>query len=150
MKKSLEDYIYYLFSCNFKDENFDPEDKEEHLKESWNLSEDFSWSEIFPSLIKYLHEYCHTSEEVINFVNLYFYYGFGSNKIDDPISFISYLYYMVNIDQYWEEAGELFDSLSIQILTNNALIDIAENPYYSPLKDERILNGISCWKEQEL
>lgn len=148
MNKSLDEYISYLFGCNFADEAFDPEDHEEHLKESWKLMGDYSWADIYTVLKQYLHENCHTPAEVINFVNLYIYYECTDNIIDEPISFISYLYYMVDMDQYWDEAGELFEGLAIRILTNSKLVNLMEDPYYSPLKDERIVSGISRWKER--
>ena len=41
-------------------------------------------------------------------MNLYVYYDAASMKIPDPLDFISYLYYRVDMDEYWDEAGELF------------------------------------------
>ncbi|MDO4493693.1 MAG: hypothetical protein Q4C53_07410 [Clostridia bacterium] len=148
MKKSLDEYIHCLFGCNFADETFDPEGQEDHLKESWKLMDDYSWADIYPALVQYLQENRHTPAEVINFVNLFIYYEFADHAIDDPIAFVSYLYCMVDMDRYWDEAGELFDGLAIRILTTGKLVDPMENPYYSPLKDERIVSGIAHWKER--
>lgn len=108
----------------------------------------YTWEEIYPIWKQYLHCHCGTPEEVINFVNLYVYYEAGDKPISDPIDFISYLYYRVDMDQYWDKAGELFEGLAINILTRAKLINIITDPYYSPLKDERILNGIERWKEK--
>lgn len=56
----------------------------------------------------HLRAECATPADVINFVNLYVYYDAASMKIPDPLDFISYLYYRVDMDEYWDEAGELF------------------------------------------
>lgn len=50
------------------------------------------------------------------------------------------------MDQYWDEAGDLFDGLAINILSHNGYLDIEKDPYYTPLKDERIQRFISDWK----
>ncbi|MDD6666403.1 MAG: hypothetical protein PUE58_00305 [Lachnospiraceae bacterium] len=118
IKKSIQDYTEYLFHCTFTDESFDPEDHEDHLKVSWELFDAYDWANIYPIWKQYLHSHCDTPAKVINFVNLYVYY----------------------------EAGELFESLSINILTHAKLINMIADPYYSPLKDERILNGIARWR----
>ena len=62
------------------------------------------------------------------------------------MDFISYLYYRVDMDKYWDEAGELFEGLAINILSNHNLINMMQNPYYNPTKDERILVEIEKWK----
>ncbi len=144
--KSIEEYTEYLFNCCFADDSFDPEGHEEHLETSWELFDKFSWDDIYPVLMHHLHSKCPTPADVINFVNLYFYYGIVDRPIADPIEFISYLYYMVDMDIFWDDAGELFDGLAISILTKCRLMNVMENPYYSPLKDDRILTGISNWK----
>ena len=117
--KSIEEYTDYLFNCSFTDDSFDPENHEEHLRASWELFEHYAWKDIFPIWIKYLHSKCPTPEDVINFVNLYV---------------------------YWDQAGELFEGLAINMLSRQGLINIMKDPYYVPLKDERILSAISKWK----
>lgn len=48
------------------------------------------------------------------------------------------------MDLYWDEAGDLFEGLAINILSNHGLIDIMEDVYYDPTKDERILSRIAA------
>ena len=146
MMKTIKEYTEYLLNCLFTDDDFDPEDHEEHLKMCWELLDHYFWAEIYPVWNRYLHMNCSMPEDVINFVNLYVYYDVSNLKIPDPIEFVSYLYYRVDMDEYWDEAGELFDGLAINILSKHGLVNMMDNPYYNPLKDERILNGISNWK----
>ena len=147
--KSIQEYSDYLLNCNFADDDFDPEDHEDHLKASWELFDNYSWEEIYPVWMQRLHEHCQTPADVINFVNLYIYYNAGDLKIPDPISLISYLYYRVDMTQYWDEAGELFDGLAVNILSKQKLVNMMEDPYYSPLKDPRIQEGIAIWSRQQ-
>ena len=142
--KSIQEYTDYLLNCCFADDSFDPEDHEEHLKASWELFENYSWEDIYLAWVRHLHENCLTPTDVINFVNLYIYYDAASKKIPDPLDFISYLYYRVDMDLYWDEAGELFEGLAINILSNHGLTNMMEDPYYNPTKDDRIRSRITA------
>ena len=144
--KSIEEYTEYLFNCTFTDESFDPEDHEDHLEVSWELFDNYDWADIYPIWMQRLYSNCQTPDDVINFVNLYIYYDAADKPVSDPIEFISYLYYRVDMNEYWDKAGEMFDGLAISVLSTAGLVDIMEDPYYNPLKDERILKGISNWK----
>ncbi len=53
---------------------FDPEEHKDHLKVSWELFDNYSCEDIYPVWDQYLHTKCETSEDVINFVNLFVYY----------------------------------------------------------------------------
>lgn len=121
---------------------------EDHLKMSWELFDNYSWADIYPVWVQYLHTKYETPEDVINFVNLYIYYEAADQTVPNPVEFISYLFFKVDMDKYWDEAGDLFDGLTINILSKQGLVNTMENPYYSPLKDERILSGISAWENK--
>ena len=144
--ETIEEYTKYLLNCNFVDDTFDPEDQEDHLKTSWELFNHYSWEDIYPVWMQHLHAECVTPVDVINFVNLYVYYDVADMKIPDPLDFISYLYYRVDMDKYWDEAGELFEGLAITILSNHGLVNLMEDPYYNPLKDERIQSRAEALK----
>lgn len=150
MKNTIQDYTEYLFCSDFTDDTFDPEDHEEHLKKSWELFDRFSWNDIYPIWMEYLHTQCKTIDSVINFANLFVYYEAAALPLPDPIDFISYLYYRVDMNRYWDVAGDLFDSIAISILSKSGLIDPMKDPYYSPLNDTRILSGIQQWSNAEI
>lgn len=146
---NIEEYTDYLLNCHFTDDSFDPEDHEDHLKASWELFEHYTWEDIYPVWIQHLHLKCPTPADVINFVNLYIYYEATDLKIPAPLDFVSYLYYRVDMNKYWDEAGELFEGLAISILSKHGLINMMKNPYYDPTKDERILNRIAALKNSK-
>lgn len=145
--KSIQEYTDYLFNCRFTDENFDPQDHEDHLRTSWELFESYDWNSIYPVWLNHLYNNCPTPEDVINFVNLYIYYEASEKSLDNPLGFIGYLYYRVDMDEYWDEAGDLFEDLAIAVLSKHGLINTMEDPYYKPMKDERILTEIKKIEE---
>lgn len=148
--KTIEEYVEYLFHCDYFADDFDPSGHSDHLKTANEFFDAYDWKEIYPVLYRRLLTQCPTSEDVINFVNLYFYYGASVWKIPNPVEFVSYLYFKVDMyqDRYWDIAGDLFDSFTIEMFSAHGLADIVEDPYYDPLQDERILNGIARWKEK--
>ena len=78
----------YLFKCDFFSDEFDPEGKEDHLDRANNLLEAHPWKDIFNSWDNYLRTNCKTPEEVINFCNLFFYYGGTEQFISEPYTFL--------------------------------------------------------------
>ena len=72
---TIKNETEYLFRCDFFSDEFDPDGEEEHLDRADNLLEAYPWKDIFNSWHDFLHANCKTPEEVINFCNLFFYYG---------------------------------------------------------------------------
>lgn len=145
MIDNIKDTTSYLFSCDFFSDDFDPEGKEDHLNTALELQESFPWIDIIHEWHNYLYTKCTTAESVINFANLFFYYEGADEYNPDPYKFIGYLYAKVDMNKYWNQAGDLFDSIAIDILSNQQLINIAEDPYYNPIKDPKILKEIKIW-----
>lgn len=148
MLANIKDTTTYLFNCDFFSDSFDPEDHEEHLDKSNELQASYPWQDIITEWHNYLYTNCHTPEEVINFANLFFYYGGADDYNPDPYKFIGYLYARVDMDKYWDQAGNLFDSIAMDILQFQQLVNIVEDPYYDPLKDKKVIDEISKWKNQ--
>lgn len=147
MNNNISDITQYLFNCNFFDESFDPENEEVHLDKAQELQSTYPWIDIITSWHDYLYTSCHSADEIINFANLFFYYEGADSFNPEPYKFLGYLYAFVDMDIYWDQAGELFESIAIDILSRQQLIDICENPYYNPLEDSNILKEVEIWKE---
>jgi len=148
MINNIKGITSYLFDCDFLSDNFDPEGKEEHLNKAQELQESFPWIDIISEWHTYLYTNCNTAESVINFANLFFYYGGADEYNPDPYKFIGFLYAKVDMGTYWYQAGDLFDSIAVDILSNQQLINISEDPYYNPLKDQKIIDEMENWKAQ--
>jgi len=146
MKQTIKEVTDYLFCCEFMDDSFDPDGNEIHLDTAQELFESYPWNDIIQEWHNYLYTNCHTPHEIINFANLFYYYDGANDYNPDPYRFLGYLYAHVDMDTYWDEAGELFDSIAISILENQLLISTSEDPYYNPLKDPKILLEIERWK----
>jgi len=147
MEQTISSITKYLFDCDFFADDFDPEGQEEHLETAEKLLKDYPWNDIYKEWSRHLYEECKTPEAVINFANLYMYYDGADNFIPDPVSFIGYLYYMVDMNEYWDKAGETFDSLACEIMTKAGLADLVKDPYYKPEKDPRIIDEVEKLKK---
>lgn len=146
MLESLYEITKYLFDCDYFSEDFDPEGYETHQDKAQELQSACPWKDIVAQWHNYLYTYCHTADEIINFANLFMYYGGTENFNPEPYKFLGYLYAGVDMDLYWEKAGDLFDSIAIDILSNQLLINLMDDPYYNPLKDKAILLEVEKWK----
>ncbi len=149
MKNDIQSITRYLFDCDFSDDGFDPEEHEEHQWAAQNLQKNHLWKDIIKAWQEYLYTQCQTADEVINFANLFFYYDGPNNFIPEPYKFIGYLYAKVNMDEYWDEAGDLFDSIAIDILGYQQLINLEDEPCYNPLKDTLIQKEIKKWHQHK-
>ena len=145
-KINIEETSTYLFNCNFYDDAFDPEGHEDHLECAEKLINSNPWENIFEVWSNYLYNNCKTPEEVINFCNLFSYYGGQDYYIPKPYDFIGYIYYIVDIDKYWDEAGDFLDGLCISILERSGELSTTKDPYYQSWKDPKVLKVIETLK----
>ena len=139
----------YLFNCDFFADDFDPEGHEEHLECAEKLIDTYPWNDIFNSWNEYLHNNCKTPESVINYCNLFLYYGGQDQFIPNPYEFLGYIYYMVDIDKYWDQAGEFLDGLSISILEKSGEISTVKNPYYQSWTDPKMIAAIERYRSSK-
>lgn len=147
MKKTtkLAETTQYLFNCKFDDPDFDDESYE-HSDAAQVLIKEYGWPKVFDCWFTYLRENCPTEEDVINFANLFFYYGGTEHPIRDPYPFISYFYYRVDTKKYNDVATDIFDSIVIPLLSNIGEVNLENNPRYVPEKDQKILAAVEKWK----
>ena len=145
-KAEISRMTTYLFDCDFFADDFDPEEHEDHLKCAENLLGTYSWSDIIPSWNAFLRSRCSTPEEVINFCNLFFYYGGTDQFIPDPYDFLGHIYYMVDTEKYWEEAGEFLDGFCINVLEKAGEISTVKDPYYQSWKDPKIISAVERYR----
>lgn len=145
---TISDVTKYLFDCDFFAEEFDADDSYEHYDCARKQMAENKWSEVYNSWSEYLMSNCDTPEKVINFVNLFSYYGGQDQEIKNPYDFLGYIYCRVDMSIYWDTAGDLFDSVAISILENCGKINIVKNPYYSANKDPEIIASVQRWKDK--
>ena len=145
-KTTITKETNYLFDVDYFDDNFDPDGNEEHLARAEKMIDSYPWSDIFDSWNEYLHANCKTPEDIYNYCNLFIYYGGTDQFIPRPYEFLGYIYYMIDIDTYWDMAGELLDELSVSILERSGEISSWNDPYYQSWKDPKILKEVEKLK----
>ena len=145
-KKMILETTEYLFGCDFFADDFDPEGKEEHLDQVNELLEKYLWKDIFDAWSKYLYEKCETPEEVINFCNLFFYYGGQDQFIPDPYKFLGYIIYKVDLDKNWDLAGDIVDSIGVSILEKSGNLSLLNDPNYQLWNDPQIQKEVDHLK----
>lgn len=140
----------YLFNCRHDDPDFDSNDSYEHSDTAQELIDEYGWEKVFPYWFDYLQKCCPAAEDVINFANLFFYYGGADHPLRDPYPFISYLYYRVDTAKYGADATDIFDSIVIPLLSNIGDVSLENEPDYIPEKDPRILSAIKAWEKANI
>lgn len=143
--RTLLDTTNYLFNCDYFAEDFDANDTYEHYDCAQKQKEEYKWADVYNSWFTFLLEKCDTPERVINFVNLFSYYGGQDQATKEPYELLGYIFYKVDMNQYWEEAGSLFDGVAVTLLENCGKINTVKNPYYSPSKDPELIASIQRW-----
>ena len=149
MTSLIERETDYLFNGDFAAEDYDPEGAEERLERAERLIQSHPWRDVFDAWNNYLRAKCSTPEEVVNFCNLFYYYGGQDHPLPEPYDFIGYLFCKIDLDQYWEEAGDLLDSLSTTILAQSGALSLMDDPYYQPWKDPKILAVVEAYRKKE-
>ncbi len=139
----------YLFNCDYMSNEFDADDSYEHYDRAKELLKNHKWEIIFSAWFDYLQKKCNKPDQVINFLNLFLYYGGTDEAIKNPYDFIGYLYYKIDLDKYWDDAGELLEGITISILENGGKVNTVQNPYYSPLKDPEIFASVQRWRNKD-
>lgn len=148
-KEFIEKETEYLFSADWFSEEFDPDGQEEHMDRAYKLREDYSWEDIYPIWKKYLHEHCKSFDELVNYANLYVYYGGVDEVIPDAYEFCSYFMYRYDIQELWDEGGEDIENLVIGVLVTCGYSCFGTNTNIYIFEDETLAYHIQERKKQE-
>lgn len=145
--KALLDKIDFLFGCDFFSDDFDPDGEEVHCDTNDELLESYDNKVILDCALEYFYERCKSVDEIINFCNLFFYYGYY--EIDNPkaLEFLGYIFAVINYDDY-PDTYEFLDGFACSVMEHNKLASLYDDPYYAPEKDERIKKAVEAWKNK--
>lgn len=145
-KEYIQSETNYLFDYNFNDDSIPEKIEEAHLDRATALLDNYQWNDIYKCWFEYLKANCKTPEEVINWANLFFWFGGSEMSIPDPYSFLGYLYYKVDVSKYVDEAQTVFDGIAIGILEKIGKVNLMNNPNYAPETDPEIIAAVERWK----
>lgn len=99
------------------------------------------WADTFKNWEQYLHQECKTPDSVINFANLFWWYGGQDHVISEPYHFLGYFYYVVGSDVDKYDNGRILDSIATSILPKAGFSEanLALHPDYVPENDPMII-----------
>ena len=89
MDNKLTEITTYPFLSRFEDPTFDADVSYEHSDKAETIIDEYGWGAVFDSWFEYLRASCPAPEDVINFANLFFYYGGADYPVKDPYPFLS-------------------------------------------------------------
>lgn len=138
-----------LFSVSYEylSENDDLLEEYENIADQ--LQKSYPWDDVAKAWLDFFYTQCPDAQAVLNYANLFWLYGGYENPVRDPYKFLGYLYYMLGDAATDDAVITLTDGLAAEILRHAGCTyaDIAENPYYAPEKDAKILAAAAKWRQ---
>ena len=134
---TLKEIIDQLFNLKWDEDR--SEEAEEKLQDMFdNAIERYGWDQVFDTIDHYMRTSCPTSEDIVNFANLFWNYTCENpRKIPDPYRFLGYLYYRIDSKPWDYDCAEVYEGLVYNLLSGKD--DYTHNPYtnidYIPEKD---------------
>ncbi|MCR5098974.1 MAG: hypothetical protein K6B14_08500 [Lachnospiraceae bacterium] len=140
MDKNIDEQTKHLFNRSYGD-NLTDDQEDELLDQVDAQISEFGWNDTFASWNKYLLSECKTPESVINFANLFWWYGGQDHAIPDPHNFLGYFYYRINFQSDTYDSTDILDSLSRNILSKAGYreANLVHDPQYMPENDPKII-----------
>ena len=146
--KLIED-TKYLFDRSFEDD-LSNDEEDALIERADSIISSYDWRDTFAAWSQYLHENCTTPESVINFANLFWWYGGQDHAIPDPYDFLGYLYYRVNLEPEKYGGADILDSIATSTLKRSGFreADLELHPDYMPENDPKLLEAVEKIRQQ--
>ena len=147
----MEGTTRFLFGCDFDSDDFDPDGNEAHSITADNVRASYPWRQVYDSWTQYLTKHCPTAASVINWENLFWYYGGQEFPVDDPYPFLGYLLYRTATPEgcmVSEEAMTILDSIAMDMLERIGDVTIDTVDYYGANTDPRVLASAAAWRKK--
>ena len=147
MNKDIDEITKYLFNRSYKDNITD--DQEDELLDTVDMQiSEFGWDKTFASWNRYLLSECKTPETVVNFANIFWWYGGQDHPIPNPHKFLGYFYYCIGFKSDMYDDNDILDSLTRAILSKAGYreADLVNNPQYMPESDPKIMEAAKIYE----
>ena len=142
MTNETKQKINAYLSSKWDDDTIPEEVTDKLLDEMEEIISKEGWKNIYPIMKNYLINQCKTTDDVINWCNLFWdCAGYKKLPVPDPYKLVAYLYYRVEITKH-DNAFTILDSIALNILQ----IDIMKEPCYAANADPKILKIIDDYK----
>ena len=140
----------YLFNRSYDEEltNAEEDALEEYAE---NVISEYDWRDTFSAWDQYLKTHCTTPESVINYANLFWWYGGQDHIIPDPYDFLGYLYYRVDLSPEKYGGADILDSIATTILpkAGNSCADLVLHPDYMPENDPELIASVERYRNEK-
>lgn len=151
MYKSIDDITAFLYERSY-DTELTEEQEDDILDIVDDQIENHGWENTYKSWYAYLVNNCKTPESVVNFANLFWWYGGQDHPIPEPHKFLGYFYYRINMETSKFDNMDILDSLSTTILKKAGFreADLVLNTQYMPENDPKIIAEVENYRKQGL
>jgi hypothetical protein len=141
----------YLFNRSWNEE-LSNEEEDVITDRAEQIISEYGWTDTFAAWNQYLKTNCTTPESVVNFANLFWWYGGQDHLIPDPYDFLGYLYYRVELEPEKYNGEDILDSIAITILPkagySNA--DLVLHPDYMPENDPELIASVERYRNEKI
>lgn len=139
--------IEYLFNRPW-DEDLTEAEEEVLEEKAEALVSEYGWDAVYRTFTDYLYSNCSKPEDAINAACCFWNYHWENRIVPTPYVLLSYFYYRINLDEQKYDSQGILDSLAIEILPKAGVskADLVQNPYYSPVLDDELLQLVEQWK----
>lgn len=147
----IKDETAYLFKYNFDDDSIPEDVAESYEDRAQELIKNYPWATVFDCWFDYLKNNCPTDKDVINWANLFWWYG-GADQplpIENPYEFLGYLHYRVDVTKHVLDAQTIFDSIALAFLEPLGKVSLLSNPSYASESDPDIVSAAQKWRAME-
>jgi len=112
--------------------------------------DEFGWKDTFHCWKRYLTNKCLTPEAVINFANLFWWYGGQDHIIPDPYEFLAIFYARIDFDATRYDPMDILDSIATTILPKAGIseADLVLHTDYLPENDPVLIAAVQRLKSQ--
>ena len=144
--------ISILKKAAFQTATHDAEYYYEHLEEyAEKVISEYDWRDTFAAWAQYLKTHCLTPESVINYANLFWWYGGQDHIIPDPYDCLGYLYYRVDLSPEKYGGADILDSIATTILpkAGYSSADLVLHPDYMPENDPELIASVERYRNEK-
>lgn len=139
----------YLFDRSYEEE-MTIEEEDALTDRAEQLIEQYDWQDVFSAWSQYLYKNCTTPESVVNFANLFWWYGGHDHLIPDPYDFLGYMYYRVDLEPEKYDGDTILDSIATTILPRAGYseADLVLHTDYMPENDPKLIASVEAYRNK--
>ncbi len=120
--KAIDEITKKLFSIDYESDFADETLANTYEKIADDQISNYNWQDVYNSWYQYLIKKCKTEQDILNFANLFWFYGGYNYRIVNAVELSAYLYGNISFENH-PEAISVIDGIAYKTLTNSGIID---------------------------